>query len=147
MRWSITKRIFILAISLISVLGIIGCNSNVKRDFKLYDGQDVKMEVIEIEHTKIKVNFTYTSDEKAIFGDDYYLEIKKNNNWVTVPYKSDELYVFTVVGYSLESDSEWVVDYDVFYGTLSPGTYRIIKSIIINGNDPVYISAEYTIQK
>jgi len=141
------KRIFISAILLIFVLGVIGCSSNVKGDFELYDGQDVKMEVVEIEHTKIKVNFTYKSDEKAIFGDDYYLEKKKNNTWATVPYKSDELYAFTLVGYSLESDSEWEVDYDVFYGTLSPGMYRIIKSIIINGNDPVYISAEFTIQK
>ena len=66
MRWSIMKRIFILAILLISVLGIIGCSSNVEGDFELYDGQAVKMEVVEIEHTKIKVKFTYTSDEKAI---------------------------------------------------------------------------------
>lgn len=115
----------------------------------LNETSDVTMTVESVVETEIIVRINYFADDPAIFGEDYVLEVKKGQKWYSLPSKDDIM--FTSIGYGLEKgyNLPWSTDFEILYGKLSHGHYRIIKSIRIEplqGDSKVYfISAEFSI--
>lgn len=115
----------------------------------LNESGDVNMTVESVVDTKITVHINYFADDAVIFGEDYLLEVKNGQKWYSLPVKADIM--FTSIGYGLEkgNDLSWSTDFEILYGKLIPGHYRIIKSYRIEPqqeNPKVYfISAEFSI--
>ncbi len=83
------------------------------------------------------------------FGEDFTLERQKGDIWEPVPVIIEGDYAFDAVahpipaGETLESDLDW----SPLYGDLTPGTYRISKTILMSrkggGSDTYTITAEF----
>lgn len=65
------------------------------------------------------------------YGDDFWLEIQKDNVWEEVPVTLEGNYGFHAIAYVIPAKgcSEQELNWEWLYGTLAPGTYRIRKSI------------------
>ncbi|HCD44687.1 MAG TPA: hypothetical protein DEQ64_13310 [Lachnoclostridium sp.] len=115
----------------------------------LEDFGGITMAVQSVEGTKITVHINYSADDPAIFGADYILEIKKGQRWYSLPVKDGIM--FTSIGYQLKKGDSlpWSTDFEILYGKLSAGHYRIIKSFRIEPQQETskeyFISAEFLI--
>uniref|UniRef100_UPI0006CF5703 immunoglobulin-like domain-containing protein n=1 Tax=Clostridium sp. NkU-1 TaxID=1095009 RepID=UPI0006CF5703 len=107
------------------------------------------MTVESVVDTKITVCINYSADDPAIFGEDYILEVKDGQKWYPLPVKDNIM--FTSMGYGLKKGSSfpWSTDFEILYGKLSAGQYRIIKGIRIEPQQETpkeyFISAEFSI--
>lgn len=69
------------------------------------------------------------------YGDDFALEVLRDGTWEEVPValggNPDKNYAFNAVAYTIPAgdNAEQEVSWEWLYGALSPGTYRIQKSI------------------
>ncbi|MDR2022445.1 MAG: hypothetical protein LBQ71_04170 [Hungatella sp.] len=133
------KKVFIFA-SIVSFFLILIYRSNInykdnndiipKRSestFVLNDLSGVTMKVESVVDTSITVCINYSADDPAIFGKDYILEVKDGQKWYSLPVKDDIM--FTSMGHGLKKGSSfpWATDFEILYGKLSAGQYRIIK--------------------
>ncbi|WP_124065363.1 immunoglobulin-like domain-containing protein [Clostridium sp. E02] len=115
----------------------------------LNDFNGVIMTVESVVDTKITVLINYSADDEVTFGEDYILEVKKGKKWYSLPANDDIM--FTSIGYALKkgSDFTWSTDFEILYGKLASGHYRIIKGFSTEsqqGNPKeYYISAEFSI--
>lgn len=115
----------------------------------LNDFSDVIMTVESVVNTNITVCINYSADDPAIFGEDYILEVKDGKKWYSLPVKDDIM--FTSIGYGLKKGSSflWSTDFEILYGKLSAGQYRIIKGFRIEPQQETpkkyFISAEFSI--
>ena len=94
----------------------------------------VSMEVLHVTPTGCIVRFRqYDSRDtgELIYGQGYTLEKKNGDVWEAVPMIIDDA-VFTEEGYIIPpvGESEIETDWNWLYGTLTPGTYRIKKTVI-----------------
>ncbi len=66
------------------------------------------------------------------YGDDFLLEIQKDGVWEEAPIPLEGNYAFNSIAYAIptEGSSEQELNWEWLYGTLTPGTYRIKKSIL-----------------
>ena len=74
---------------------------------------------------------------ELIYGEDYFLDRKEGDAWVTLEPSSD---AFNDIGYMIPPAgqgsgaepewAEWAVDWSLRYGSLGPGEYRLRKSIL-----------------
>jgi len=70
------------------------------------------------------------------FGESYYIEQQVGSHWEAVPYAVDiekENIVWHQIAYLIndsEPYTEYELDWSYLYGSLTPGTYRIVKEII-----------------
>lgn len=81
------------------------------------------------------------------YGDDFTLEVQKNDVWESVP-TILETYGFNSIAYCIPAGEtvEQPCDWSWLYGTLAPGSYRIKKSVLNSGNagaDEYIISAYF----
>ena len=89
------------------------------------------------------------NEDPTIFGEDYILEVKDGQKCHSLPVKDDIM--FTSMGYGLKKGSSfpWATDFEILYGKLSAGQYRIIKEIRIEPQQETpkeyFISAEFSI--
>ncbi|WP_349947952.1 immunoglobulin-like domain-containing protein [Lacrimispora sp. BS-2] len=109
----------------------------------------VTMTVESVVDTKIAVCINYSADDPAIFGEDYILEVKNGQKWYPLPVKNDIM--FTSIGYGLKKGNSfpWSTDFEILYGKLSAGQYRIIKGFRIEPQQETpkeyFVSAEFSI--
>ncbi len=155
------KRVFIYA-SLVSFLLILIYRYNItykdsndvipqrtESTLVLDDLSDVAMTIESVVDTKISVRINSSADEPVLFGEDYILEVKDGQKWYSLPVKDDIM--FTSIGYGLKKGSsfQWSTDYEILYGKLSSGQYRIIKGFrneLQKGTPKEYfICAEFSI--
>lgn len=119
-----------------------------EKELNNFDG--VFMEVIEASKTSAKLEIINPTDLEVIYGEDYDLQVNHNGKWSSLPYLIDN-WGFKSIGYEAVKDEPviWEVDWKVFHGELSPGTYRIVKSVMDfreSGDYTNYhLSAEFTI--
>lgn len=79
------------------------------------------------------------SDEIIIYGEQYKLQEKKENEWRDVPYIIQDV-GFHDIGYSIEAnDSATIeVDWEWLYGKLPAGDYQFIKEIQVKQQGDSY---------
>ena len=105
----------------------------------------VIMSVTNVTPTGLTVHFRQydkRETEELLYGEGYQLERLEGTEWVEVPQIIDNG-AFNDIGYTLssEGESEVATNWEWLYGRLSPGTYRITKSIVDVrkvGNNPLY---------
>ncbi|MBO4245349.1 MAG: helix-turn-helix transcriptional regulator [Bacilli bacterium] len=83
------------------------------------------------------------------FGETYYLEVYDydNNKWNSVSEKCSNC-AFNAIGYHIDKrhDKELKVNWEMMYGKLDKGLYRIVKPISFDFNlDEFYLYAEFEI--
>lgn len=155
------KKIFIFAFIVTSFLILIYRDSINHKDNNdiiprgsdstliLNDFSGVTMTVESVVDTEITVRIDYSADDLAIFGEDYILEVKDGQRWYSLPVKDDIM--LTSIGYGLEKGSSfpWSTDFEILYGKLPAGQYRIIKGFRIESQQETpkeyFISAEFSI--
>ncbi len=66
------------------------------------------------------------------YGDDFLIEIQKDDIWEEVPIQLEGNYGFNDIAYVIPAEgiSEQELHWEWLYGTLAPGTYRIRKNIL-----------------
>ncbi len=115
----------------------------------LNDFSGVTMTVESADDTKITVRINNSADEPMMFGEYYILEVKDSQKWYSLPFNDNIM--FTSIGYGInKGDSkQWSTDFEILYGRLSAGQYRIIKSISPElqreTSKQYFISAEFSI--
>ena len=109
----------------------------------------IKMDVRDVTPTGLTVVFRQVGDYKdwgLIYGDEYWLEKKEGDNWITVPTKIDEV-CWNLLAYSIspEGESTKKENWEWLYSELSPGTYRMGKRVLEHREDG--INNIYTLTK
>lgn len=146
------KKIFIVLISLVLLLGVTGCGN--KNNFDI--GEKSTVEVVDkyvtfeiddetLTNESATVVFRNNSEYNVSYGTPYELEIKKDGKWHEI---NVELF-FTMPlmslkpGESIDLEFNWAES----YGELAKGEYRIIKNVTVESTSPekIYVAAEFTI--
>lgn len=115
----------------------------------LNDFSGVTMTVESVVDTKITVLINYSADDAVLFGANYILEVKDGQKWFSLPVNDDIM--FTSIAYELEKGSSfpWSTDFEILYGKLPAGHYRIIKGFNIKSqldtHEEYFVSAEFWI--
>lgn len=86
------------------------------------------------------------------YGNPYYLEIKKNDEWEKL--ETINQFAFTMETYGLKPNKtkEFKINWEYGYGELKSGTYRLVKDAFRSGDEPIdesekiYLYAEFTIE-
>lgn len=121
-----------------------------EKELNNFDG--VSMKVTDVSKTSAKLEILNTTDLEVMFGEDYDLQVFQNGKWSSLPYLIDN-WGFNSIGYKALKDEPytWEVDWTVFHGELSPGTYRIVKSVMdfrASGDYTNYhLASEFTISE
>ena len=121
-----------------------------KKMINNFDG--VSMEILFGSSTSVKLEILNTVDLDVQFGEDYDLQILQNGKWESLPYLIEN-WGFNSIAYMAPKDEPmiWEVDWTVFHGELSPGTYRIVKSIMdfreTGDYTNYYLDAQFTIDE
>lgn len=114
----------------------------------------VSMSVNEESITNSKAIFTLVNhtNETYIYGNSYSIEYEKDGIWYDLKPIND--LNFTLIAYYLKAKEsiKMEIDWEWYYGKLTPGKYRIIKAVFresdipIVPSDEVYIEAEFIIK-
>ena len=125
-------------------------SSLIEEDLKAEDtyfdenGVQIAINKDSISNTGVEIIITNTGGDPGGWGESYSIEKKVNNSWERVSPISDVM--FTEV--SLESPYYYLkekINWEKFYGKLSPGIYRIVKDRYSSGYK-YYYSDEFEIK-
>ena len=115
--------------------------------------EGVSIQIIRVDNKGIELSILNRTDKSIQFGEDYLLEMKKEDgNWYVVDYIIDD-WAFHSIGYAAEKDvpAKWGVDWTYFHGVLPKGNYRIVKPVMDfkkAGEFKVYnLAAEFYIKR
>ena len=91
----------------------------------------VSVELLDVTPTSATIGILDTSDKEVLYGEDYSLQVFKDNDWEAVPYVIENWW-FHSIGYSPQKNirTEWEADWEWLYGKLEPGQYRMVKSFM-----------------
>lgn len=63
-------------------------------------------------------------------GSEYSIQKMENNNWVEVKPQGEAVWDMMSHLIASDADTEFTIDWSWLYGELSPGTYRICKTVV-----------------
>ncbi|KAB2335604.1 immunoglobulin-like domain-containing protein [Bacillus mesophilum] len=115
-----------------------------------FQGVTMKIKEGSVSPTNLTVVFENNSDKQGLYGEGFVLEKKSENQWFGVPSNVDE-YSIQDIGYDLEPETvqEWEAVWEILYGSLDEGEYRIVKEIMdfreTGDYDEYYLTAEFMI--
>jgi len=128
---------------IMEILNTLSFDSSIKEGGAYIQNNDSELEQIGLFLTLKKISPTGTTlifhlfDANAptgqlIYGDDFAIEVQKDGVWEEAPITLEGEYGFHDIGYTItaEGSSEQELNWAWLYGALSPGTYRIKKSIL-----------------
>ena len=147
------KKVFIVFISLILLLGVTGCDN--KNNFSVGDKSTIevvdKYVVFDLDEETLtngsaSVLLRNDSEYNISYGTPYELEIKENGEWhkINVELFFNMPLMSLKPGESENLEFNWVES----YGELAKGEYRIIKRVTVESDIPesFYVSSEFTIK-
>lgn len=112
--------------------------------------EGVSMVVLESSPVSARVEISNTTSRDIQFGDDYDLQKLVEGKWYSVPYIIDN-WAFHAIAYPAAEGKpvEWEAVWEEFHGTLSAGTYRIVKKILdfrgTGDYTEYYLAAEFSV--
>ena len=110
--------------------------------------ENVTIEILQDTITKegVKILITDKNKDHYGWGEDFRVQEKVNGEWIDLEYISDNL-TWIDIAYGLNADNQLTqkLDIEKYYGKLSNGTYRIVKSVYDNGYIDIY-SNEFEIK-
>lgn len=142
------KKIFL---TILLALTLTGCNkTNLLEESTLnMNNEYLKMEINEEKTTNEGITFKLIniSNYDLTYGLSYHLEKEENDKWYKV--KPKEEMHFIMVAYNLKKgeEKEENLKWTSYYGKLSKGKYRIVKSFNLeNTKEMFYTSQEFIIK-
>lgn len=93
-----------------------------------------------------------STTETYEYGNPFYLEIKRNNEWVKLETINDLSFTLPAFGLQPGESKEFNINWEYGYGELKSGTYRLVKDVFRSGDEPIdeskkiYLYAEFTIE-
>ena len=111
------------------------------------DGVSMKIKDGTLTSTSATVIITDISQSENIYGNSYFIEKKENESWIKLVPKRN--FIFTDIGYKIGEDNtlEFKIDWQLDYGELESGEYRIVKDTSIpNEGTSHYITVEFILE-
>lgn len=145
------NKLVLVVIALALIL--VGCNNQETPDREVNNLEGVSMEVLEhtVSPTNLRVVMNNNSDKYLVYGEEFSVERKMNNEWHELPIENEN-YGFTDIGYDLNPGIriEEEINISFLYDQLEPGEYRVIKSVLEvrepGDYDEYYLTAEFSIE-
>ena len=125
------KKMPIILLCGIIILGITRCNSSKigkKSDVQISQS-DVSLIIKDetLTNTSATLILKNNSDKKIKYGEDYKIEIKKNEKWYKI--NVDQWFNLPTTELDVGKSKEINLNWKTSYGKLKKGTYRIVKDI------------------
>lgn len=107
---------------------------------------NVKIEIEQASSTGATIIITDNNEIPYIWKENYTIEKKENGKWIELETLADAN--FSDVVYKVDNNNQIkeVIDWRNLYGTLSKGTYRIVKYVYTADSDLYFQSDEFTIE-
>ncbi len=115
----------------------------------------ISMKVIESTITAdgLSLDFASEAERELIYGSFYAIEVKLDGKWYQLPYvyEGEGQIGWDDIAYIVpaEGSSRWSTDWKWLYGSLSEGSYRIVKVVYDYNeegeNKSCYLAAEFTV--
>ena len=131
------KSLFLFLIAALILGALSGCNSKTKKQSKqaessylITEVENVSATIDDISPTGATIVITDKNKEQYTYGEWYQIEKEENGKWVELETKIDN-YGFNEIGYLVDDHDQvkFVIDWEWLYGTLSDGSYRIVKQV------------------
>ncbi len=131
------KKIILFLILGIFTLGLAGCQK-IDSDLPLGSVSDLKISnkdaSLEIKPDTLTnkgatVILTNKSAKQLRYGNPYSIEVKKDGKWYTIDV--EKYFNLPLILLEAHESTEIDINWEVFYGKLPSGTYRIIKGVEI----------------
>ena len=90
------------------------------------------------------------SGKSHTYGEEYRIDKLEDGTWKPVDVIIKENYFWNSIGYKIDRNNKLVleIDWEWLYGSLSSGTYRIVKDAIEDSTlEKKYFSVEFEIEK
>ena len=121
----------VVALLLVLCFLLCGCVSTEPE----IDENLIKIEITDYGAKNIDYTVMNLSKKSVELGDSYTLEFKEGKNWVPVPETGEAFFsMIAYVIYAGEGKS-FSEDFEMRYGVLQNGTYRIVKEVYIWNED------------
>ena len=122
---------------IIKILGVEIFNNVSYEPVKLVygvDGVSMKIKEGSLTETKAVVIIEDLNKNKYVYGEEFFLEKKENDNWIRLTPNNYD-YGFNEIGYVINEDNklELIQDWSKIYGVLGKGKYRLVKNVFDNG--------------
>ena len=155
------KKCIALLLAALLLLGLASCgktklNTGGVSNVVLTDNVSMSIKDGTLSNTSVVVILTNNTDREMIYGEGFYLELLENGEWKRLEPAPN--FGWNLIAFKLEakmsekSTAEQEINWEMGYGKLPAGEYRLIKDVFayeavpINGSDIEYISAEFRIQ-
>lgn len=95
----------------------------------------VKMNIVSVSESGIKVEFVNTTEMEGFFGEHFYICFEQDGKWYGLPQTAENI-AFNDIGYILEPNGKSDIEhgFEWIYGFLPSGRYRIVKDITLYKN-------------
>lgn len=113
------------------------------------DGVSMTIKDGTLTKTGVTVIIHDTSDRENIYGDEYRIDKKINNEWEELEIVFEGNYAWNSIGYTVGADNilEFDINWKTLYGKLDKGEYRIVKDTLEAGEGTShYITVEFVIE-
>ena len=149
------KTLFTILLCGFMVLGLTGCGKS-KNELDIGNKSDIKISKNDVTMTikdgtltnkSATLVLTNNSDKNFQYGNPYGIEIKKDGEWHKINVELE----FDIPAFQLSAkeSKEIKINWEIGYGKLAKGTYRIIKGIDYEVEEGKYetfnVAAEFTI--
>lgn len=131
------KKFFLIVLVMVIIV-VTGCYNS-----EMYDYGDIKMTIKEgtLNSHSATIVIVDNSENNNTYGKWFRIDKKVNGKWKKLKIKGDSF--FDAISYKVDENNELELDHDweVIYGKLSSGNYRLVKEV----NNKKYISVEFII--
>ena len=109
--------------------------------------ENVKIEIVKSSLTPTGATILITDNNEFpyIWKESYYLEKKENDSWKKLDLLQNPNFSDSIYKVNKNNQIEQVLDWNDIYGTLSKGTYRVIKYVYTSDSDIYFDSEEFEI--
>ena len=109
--------------------------------------ENVKIEIVKSSLTPTGATILITDNNEFpyIWKETYYLEKKENDSWKKLDLLQNPNFSDSIYKVNKSNQIEQVLDWNDIYGTLSKGTYRVIKYVYTSDSDIYFDSEEFEI--
>ncbi len=126
------KRFVILLLPLVFLFSVVGCAVVIEEE-----SFGVTLSAKDVTPTSLTMVFSHSGEqieeESLVYGSEYTIEVYKDGKWEALPYLPSEYErAWTAIAYLIPQNgsSEQTVSWEMLYGTLETGRYRVVKEIM-----------------
>lgn len=112
------------------------------------DGLSMTIKEGTLSNSGVTIIITDISDKNNIYGEEYRIDKKINNEWISLEPIIDN-YGWNSMGYLVSDDDklEFEINWENIYGKIESGQYRLVKYTSEIGEEPIhYITVEFEIK-